>query len=142
LPTDRYYRSEESDGTQIGKTLKRICDMEIIDERQNAERLLMGLENGGIPAADTLVLAEGLDPVLIYVIVAYLRDIHPATDPAASSVLERVVQLTSQNLTLVRKHREGEQDPVSRWFESEYSYRDYKGRSQELIELIVDKLNS
>ena len=34
------------------------------------------------------------------------------------------------------------QDPVSRWFESEYAYGDFKGRSVELVGLVVAKLYS
>ena len=113
-----------------------------IDERSIALRLISGLEDGGMPMADAVILAEDLDPVLVYVIVSYFRTIYPASDPAASSVLERVVQLTSHNAALVEKYREGEQDPISRWFESEYEYRDYRTREHELIELIVDKLES
>jgi len=45
-------------------------------------------------------------------------------------------------VTLLRKHKEGGQDPVSGWFESEYSYWDYRGRGSELVDLIVDKLES
>lgn len=52
------------------------------------------------------------------------------------------MRLTTASPTLVRKHREGEQDPVSRWFESEYSYRDFRGREAEMIDLLVDKLES
>lgn len=113
-----------------------------MDERRDALRLLDGLENGGMSPGDAAVLAADLDPVLFYVIVSFLRAIHPASDPAASAVLERVVRLTAGNAALVRKHREGAEDPVSRWFESEHGYRDFRGRGPELIDRIVDKLES
>jgi len=116
--------------------------MSTSDEKRDALRVLAGLEGGGISTADAAVIAEDLDPVLIYVIVTFLREVYPASDPAASSVLERVVQMTSRSPALVRKHKEGEQDPVSRWFESEYSYDDFRGRGSELVEMIVDKLES
>lgn len=113
-----------------------------IAERDDAERLLTGLENGGLAGADAVVLAERLDAVLVYVIVTYLRKVYPASDPAATSVLERVVRLTSSGSATIRKHREGAQDPVSRWFESEHAYADFKCRGPELVGLIVDKLYS
>jgi len=112
------------------------------EEKNDALRLLTGLDNGGLSATDAVFLAEELDPVLIYIVVTFLRAVYPAADPAATSVLERVVQMTSKSPALIRKHKEGEQDPVSRWFESEYDYRDYKGRGPELVELIADKLDS
>jgi hypothetical protein len=111
-------------------------------DRNQALRLLRGLDEGGIDATEARILAEELDPVLVYVVVRYLREIYPASDPAASPVLERVVGLTSAYPAIVEKSREGEQDPVSEWFTSEYSFRDFRGRGPELIELIVDKLES
>jgi hypothetical protein len=116
--------------------------MVVIDEKHEALRLLHGIENGGLSPADAAVIAENIDHVLVYVIVSYLRAIHPASDPAANAVLERVVSLTSGSPIVVRKHKEGEQDPVSRWFEDEYDYADFRDRDAELIALIVDKLET
>jgi len=111
-------------------------------DKNQALRLLRGLDEGGIDATEAGMLAEELDPVLVYVVVRYLREIYPASDPAASPVLERVVRLTSAYPAIVAKSSEGEQDPVSVWFASEYSFLEFRGRGPELIELIVDKLES
>ena len=111
-------------------------------EKDEALRLLAGLENGGMPSTDASFIAEKLDPVLIYFLVRYFRECYPASDPVAATVLERVVKMTSANADIVRKSREGEQDPVTGWFNSEFSIRDYRGRGRELIELIADKLDS
>ena len=112
------------------------------DQKRNAVRLLSGLEDGDVPFADLPVLIEQLDPVLVYVLFSFLRAVHPVADPAASAILERVVRLTTGSAEAVRKNREGGQDPVSRWFESEHEYHGYKGRGRELVDLIVDKLES
>jgi hypothetical protein len=80
--------------------------------------------------------------VIVYFIVRFLREVYPASDPAASAVLERVVQLTSAFPGIVQKSREGERDPVSQWFASEYGFGDFRGRGDELIAMIVDKLES
>jgi len=113
-----------------------------IDERRSAARLLSGLENGSLSVADATIVAEDLDPVLVYVIVSFLRAIHPASDPAATPVLERVVRLTSGHPTVIRRYQEGERDPISRWFEGDHEYREFIGRESELIELIVDKIET
>ena len=42
----------------------------------------------------------------------------------------------------MRKAKEGERDPVSQWFAGDYSYAEFRGRGEELIDLIVDKLES
>lgn len=108
-------------------------------DKRDAERLLAGLENGTMTAADAAVVAENLDPVLVYCIVRYLRDIYPASDPAASSVLERVVALT-RTPPVVVKFKAGEQDPVSRWFEAEHTFRGFRGRGSEMVGVLVEKL--
>jgi hypothetical protein len=111
-------------------------------DRNTALRLLRGLEAGGMSASEAAILAEELDPVLTYFIVRFLRDVYPASSPAAHAVLERVVKLTSAYPDIVRKSKAGERDPVSRWFASEYSFADFRGRGEELVEMIVDKLES
>lgn len=112
------------------------------DEKRDGLRLLGGLENGGLSAGDAANVAERIDPVLVYVIVSYLRAAYPASDPAASGVLERVVKFTSSRPSVVKKHREGRDDPISRWFEKEHDYRSFRGRGSDLVDLIVDKLES
>ena len=93
-------------------------------------------------AADARTLAERLDPVLVYVIVRYLREVYPASHPAATAVLDRVVALTTAWPELVARSTAGEHDVVSKWFVSEYSFTEFRNRGAELIELIVDKLES
>lgn len=111
-------------------------------DRNQAARLLRGLEDGGLAVGEARILAQDLDAVLVHVILRYLRSVYPASDPAASAVLDRAVRLTSSDPAIVRKAREGEQDPVSRWFDSEYTFAEFRGRGQDLIDLIVDKLES
>lgn len=111
-------------------------------DKSTALRFLQGLESGDMSAAESWILAESLDPVLVYLTVRYLREVYPASNPAASAVLERVMKLTSTYPELVHKSKEGELDPVSEWFASEHSFRDFRGRGNEMIETIVDKLES
>jgi hypothetical protein len=107
-----------------------------------ALRLLRGLEDGGMRTAEARILAEDLDPVLVYVIVRYLRETYPASDPAATAVLDRVVALTSAWPGLVDRSKEGERDPVSAWFTAEHSFGEFRGRGASMLEIIVEKLES
>ena len=109
-------------------------------DKGEALRLLRGLEAGGLSVAEARVIAETLDPVLIHFVVRYLRESYPASHPAATAVLARVVKLTSAYPAIVAKIKEGEQDSVSVWFEAEHSFAQFRGRGRELIEIIVDKL--
>jgi hypothetical protein len=111
-------------------------------DKNQAEKLLRGLEDGRMDASEATLLAQDLDPVLVYAILRYLREVYPASNPAASGVLDRVVALTSNWPGIVEKSKEGEQDPISEWFSSEYSYGDFRGRGSDMLDLIVDKLES
>jgi hypothetical protein len=112
------------------------------DEKAEAVRLLAGLENGTLTAFDGFLIAERLDPVLVYFVVRYLRESYPASDPAATAVLQRVVELTSSHKSLIARCKEGERDPVTEWFEEVHSFGEFRGRGAELLGLIADKLDS
>jgi len=112
------------------------------EEKRDSLRLLEGLEKGGMSAMSAATLAERIDPVLFHAVVSLLRASYPATDPAATAVLDRVVKLTNSSATLVRMYKDGEQDPISRWFDSEYTYREFRGRGADLVDLLIDKIES
>jgi hypothetical protein len=111
-------------------------------DRSKAGRLLHGLEDGAMTTIQAQALASDLDPVLVHVIVRYLRDAYPASNPAAGAVLDRVVAFTSSSRAVVAKVKEGEADPVSVWFASDHSFREFRGRGGDLLDLIVEKLES
>lgn len=148
------WRRDSRDTLELHGTLTSRCPSRIgletvspaptvtsMDQKQDALRLLARLENGGASPADAVALARNLDPVLIYTIVSFLRAVYPASNPAATSVLQRVVGLIS-NPAVARLHQAGKQDPVTQWLESEHEYRDFYGRGPELVGLVVDKLES
>jgi hypothetical protein len=116
--------------------------MDTSTDRERALALLRGLEYGGMATAEARILAEDLDPVLVWVVVRYLREVYPASDPAATAVLERVVRLTSAYPGIVQKSKQGERDPVAEWFAGEFGFRDFRGRGERMVETIVDKLES
>ena len=111
-------------------------------DRNQAVRLLRGLEMGGFDAFQARLLAEELDPVLVHAIVRFLREAYPASDPAASPVLERVLELTKAYPGLVARAKEGEDDPVTGWFTGERTFREFRGRGEVMIDLLVEKLES
>ncbi len=111
-------------------------------DKTTALRLLRGLENGGINPADAHDVAAGLDPVLVHFIVHFLRQTYPASEPAATAVLDRVLALTASHPAIVAKCKAGEQDSVTAWFGTEYTFGEFRGRGRELIEMIVEKLES
>ncbi len=103
-------------------------------------RWLDGLEAGTVPANDLFFLAEKLDPVLISLMIRYLRKKYPSARPEAAGVLARMLELTSTYPQLVKKTREAEQDPITEWFLDTYSFADFYSKPTEMVQLIVDKL--
>ncbi|MEM7247305.1 MAG: hypothetical protein AAF533_18325 [Acidobacteriota bacterium] len=112
------------------------------DERRAALRLLRALEQGGEPAADLAIIAQDIDPVLVHGIISFLRAVYPATDPAATGVLGRVVELTGASPEVIRRHEEGGRDPITEWFTSEHEYGQFRGRGDNVVDLLVEKLES
>jgi hypothetical protein len=111
-------------------------------EGRAAKRILDALERGGTAMSDAAVHAGDLDPVLVHAIVSYARDAYPVSSPAGSGVLQRLVQLTSANPALQALYDAGARDPVVEWFKSAHDWREFRGRSHEMIDILVDKLES
>jgi hypothetical protein len=107
-----------------------------------AQRLLAGLEAGTLGTVDAGQLVARIDPVLAWAVIGYLRASYPASDPAASAVLERVVALTRTDPEIVAAVRAGESDPVARWFLDVHGFGAWRGRGRDMIEAIVEKLES
>lgn len=87
-------------------------------------------------ASDSLALVEEADPALIYLIFTWMRKRY-ADHPNSDAVIGRLVEVSNRG-SVSKQMKEGQADPVSRWFEETYSYKDLG--SKEFIELIVEKL--
>ncbi len=114
--------------------------MDINSEIRNASRLLQGLENGNLQGADAFELAEETDPVVLHLIFAYLRAKYPASNESSKGVMERLLELSSTYPALVSKAKKGEKDPITEWFMETYSLRDFYQNSDEMIQLIIEKI--
>jgi hypothetical protein len=104
----------------------------------DATRLLQGLERGGLAVSEARIIAEDLDPVLVHLIINYVRASYPISAPAASAVLERLVELTNAYPGIVSYAKSGESDPITEWIKQEHS----GARGEEMLSLAVDKLES
>lgn len=112
------------------------------EESRAAKRILDALERGGTPMSDAAIWIQDIDPVLVHAIVAHVRESYRAGDAAGSGVLKRLAELTAACPSLQARHAEGAQDPITEWFESAHDWSEFRGRSAEMIDLIVDKLES
>jgi hypothetical protein len=111
-----------------------------MSELRNAQWTLDAIENGTSNAATIYKTASELDPVSVYFIFRYIREIYTPTNPSATGVMERMVELTRTYDDLVRMTKKAEKDPIREWFDDTYRIKDFHGKPHELIELIVEKI--
>lgn len=110
--------------------------MALEQEQRAALRILEGIEEGTLSASDSFALVEAADPALVYLIFTWLRKRY-ADHPNSDAVIGRLVAISDRG-RVPAMMKEGQADPVARWFEESYSYRDLG--SKEFIELIIEKL--
>ncbi|MDB4953043.1 MAG: hypothetical protein JWO36_612 [Myxococcales bacterium] len=112
--------------------------MALEQEQRAALRILEGIEEGTMSAADSFALIEDADPALIYLIFTWLRKRY-ADHVNADAVVGRLLEITNRySAVMTKKMKEGQADSVIEWFEDAYKYKDLE--SKEFIEIIIDKL--
>ena len=114
--------------------------MDINSQIREGIRLLEGLEDGLLSSSDCYNIFDTLDDVLVSLIIKYLRQKYPPTQPDAAGVMGRIVELSSTYPKVVEKVKSGDADPITEWFEDSYTYRDYYSDPEEFISLVVNKL--
>ena len=110
--------------------------MALEQEQRAALRILEGIEEGTMTAAESLALVEDADPALVYLLFTWLRKRY-ADHVNSDAVIGRLVAVSGRG-SVARKMKEGQADPVVDWFEDGYSYRELGAK--EFVELIIDKL--
>lgn len=103
-------------------------------------RFLEGLEEGNMGTGDLYILSQKLDPVMITIVVKYLRKKYPATKPEGAGVTTRLVELTTTYPDLVKTMKTGESDPIVEWFTETYNFGEFYAKPEEMVELVVEKL--
>jgi hypothetical protein len=110
--------------------------MALEQQQRAALRILEGIEEGTLSAADSLALVEDADPALVYLLFTWLRKRY-ADHVNADAVIGRLVAVSGRG-SVAKMMKEGQADAVVQWFEDSYSYR--KLEAKELVELIIEKL--
>lgn len=113
--------------------------MDITTQIKETNRLLIGLEDGVLDANDSYLIAEKLDPVLVALVVKFLRKKYKGR-PEESGIITRILEVSKVYSEFVKKIQEGESDPIYEWFEETYDFKTYYQKPEEFIEVIVEKL--
>jgi hypothetical protein len=111
-----------------------------MSELRSAQWTFDAIENGSSNAATIYKSAADLDPVSLYFIFRYIREIYTPDNPSATGVIERMVEVTRTYDDLVKKAKKGEKDPIREWFDDTHRIKEFHGRPHELLELIVEKI--
>lgn len=111
-----------------------------MSELRNALWTLDAIENGTANATSIHKTASELDPVVVYFIFRYIREIYTPEHPASTGVMTRLLEVTKTYDDLVTRAKKGEKDPVREWFDDTHRMKEFVGKSHELIEIIVEKI--
>ncbi len=114
----------------------------IDQEVRESLRLLNGLEKGTLTAADAFNVADSRDPVIVYFVLRYLREKYPASSPASQGVTSRLVELTGTYDSVIKASKKGEKDSIREWFDDTFEIREFFDKPTELMELLVEKIES
>ena len=109
-------------------------------DRNETLRLIRGIENGNLLTVDAYQIATNRDPVLVYFALRYIRERYPASHPNSTGVLARLVELTKTYPDVMELSRKGEKDVMREWFDDTHTVREFFGKEEEFVDLIVDKL--
>jgi hypothetical protein len=113
-----------------------------MSELTNAQWALRHIENGSAEEASINKTLETLDPLIVYFIFRYIRERYQAGHPSADGVLNRMLNLTGNYTGLVKRAKEGEKDPVREWFDDTHRMKEFFDKGDELMTLLVDKIES
>ncbi len=109
------------------------------NEQRAAMRILSGIEDGTMTAAQSFELVDEADPTLVYLIFTWLRKRY-AGHTNADTITSRLVEISDTYPSVAAKMKEGQADSIVEWFEDGYTYRDLDAKA--FIELVVTKLES
>ena len=113
-----------------------------MSELRSAQWALDAIENGSSNAATIYKTTSELDPVSLCFIFRYIREVYTPENPSSAGVIERMVELTKTYDDLVKIAKKGERDPICEWFNDTYRIKEFKGRPNDLLALIVEKIES
>lgn len=107
--------------------------------KRDSNRFLDSIEEGNLPTADGFNLLRNFDPLLAYFLLYYLREKHHVTE-SSSGPGERLLSLVSTYPDAGKLAKRPGNDPIVDWFEDTYSVREFFGRRDAFVDIVVDKL--
>ena len=107
-----------------------------------AERFLDGLLHGRLSTVELYQEALELDPVYVHFVFRLARELAGGSSVDGRGALQRLLELNDTYPEVIKKAKEGENDPITEWFMDSYQFREYLREPIELFKMLEEKLES
>lgn len=104
--------------------------------KRDVYRFMDAIENGMIPLEEVQVIAEEMDPLLLYFIFRYLKETYGRETQGPS---ERLLQFFARFPELAKHAKPPKGEAMVEWFDDTYTVHTFKNRDS-YIDTIIDKL--
>ncbi|MBP6218645.1 MAG: hypothetical protein KA436_08670 [Oligoflexales bacterium] len=104
--------------------------------KRNVYKMMDAIEGGSVPLYDAFLLAEELDPLLLYFVLRYLKETYGRDTQGPGG---RLLQFLSDYPQISKFAATPKNEPMIEWFDESYSVRSFKTR-EDYLETIIDKL--
>jgi hypothetical protein len=111
--------------------------MENIDKR-NVSRFMDAIEGGVVPLDDAFLLAENIDPLLLYFMLRYLKESYGRDTQGPGG---RLLQFLSTYPQMAKFAIPPKNEPMVEWFNDGYTVQSFKSRD-EYLDMIIDKMET
>lgn len=104
--------------------------------KRKVDRFMDAIEGGIIPLEEAFNIAEEQDPLLLYFMLRYLKEMYGKDQQGPGG---RLLQFLSSYPSIAKLALPPKNEPMLEWFNDSYTVHSFKSRD-EYLELIIDKL--
>ncbi len=110
-------------------------------EIRTALSFTKAIEDGTLDDHPLFLLGEKVEPTALNFIFRYLRECYPASEADSIPVVDRLARLLTKYPSLVQLARKGSDLAMEEWFDDTYNMRKFRGKAEEFLTLLFDKLD-
>lgn len=104
--------------------------------KRKIDRFMDAVSDGMIPLEEASLIAEELDPLLVYFMLRYLKEMYGKDQQGSGG---RLLQLLSNYPVLAKLAVAPKNEPMLEWFNDSHTVHSFHSRD-EYLNTIIDKL--
>ena len=104
--------------------------------KRKVDRFMDAISEGMISLDEASITAEELDPLLLYFMLRYLKEMYGKDQQGPGG---RLLQLLSTYPSIAKLANTPKNEPMVEWFNDSYTVRSFPSRD-EYLQTIIDKL--